>query len=264
VNLGFRLNYFLKSLLGTYKTCKEKNCLFPLNSWLLYNNKWGDFRLDTCDKYHQEIYRPSNINRKFPVGWRFDCKTSNPYVKGYPNIYIGKNPYSLKKSNTCYFPRKIKEIEKIEINYNIYSDLYGIYNIVFDIFLKNTNDDLGTTPEKEIMIFLGGTLEPGNLQKIDTFHYNNNYFDLYHKVKSSGGDLFIFSLKKVSETTWFTRNKVNHKIFISEFIHYLTKLKLLNKDLYMYSLSFGTEMWSGEGIFQINNLQDCIRIKKEN
>ncbi|MFH1680256.1 MAG: hypothetical protein ABIH26_06375 [Candidatus Eisenbacteria bacterium] len=214
------------------ETC-EKNATIRIGAYAVTNNMHGEFRLAAGDTYEQCVAIDS---AGFPVTWRWAVDTDEPYVKGFPQIAFGINPWT-QVATTKQLPARVGDLTALLVTHKASVQASGVYNLAFDLWV--TEDDTPTQHERtnEIMVWLDGNTPVGN-GKVGPVTIGGELYDFYEQQPYEGPLLLLFVAH---------RHRPSGETDLLEFLHYLEANGYLSPDHYVSIVELGTEMWHGEG-----------------
>lgn len=194
----------------------------------------GKYTSPYSNKYHQSIFLKSGAI--WSCGWEWNLEGENT-IPFYPEIIYGLNPW-WKESTTTELPSLLSDFSAITVSFEKEFSGKGRYNSAFDIWLCETKTgDIYA----EVMIWINGTetvgFSPTNTISIDNFTY-----DFY----VSPGKPFYIAF--VSRNQYWTGS-----LNIKSFLNYLEENNYIPPELYLSSIEFGNEVWSGSGYMKIKN-----------
>jgi len=224
------------------RTCETGGQVVVGQEYRLYNNKHGEWRLAEGDTYVQCMGHDSSPGATIPIWWDWSLTTDELYVKGFPQIYYGTNPW-LQEPTTPNLPARIRDIELLTVLYGMTIDATGLYNVAFDMWVLKDDTPHPSERTHEIMIWLQSTIPPNYPDFVRTFTIGSSDYDLYHKTHSSGYSQMLIVSHDSSINGWTD---------LRSFFDYLVAEGYLDDSHYLANIALGTEMWDGEGRFDIH------------
>jgi len=228
------------------RTC-EKNVTLVVNEFGVVNNMHGEYRLVPGDSYVQcmEIK-----NGSFPITWTWDVRTDQPFVKGFPQIFFGINPWT-RIPTTDRLPARVGDLAALEVRHVVGLRADGLYNLAFDMWL--TVDETPTQHERthEVMVWLAGNIPMGE-GKLGETKVGEETWEFYRKEMEGAPPLLIF-VPRVPRTTGTT-----------DLLFFLRKLiedGHITEDVYVSIIELGTEMWHGSGVAAVGDFSVSIELK---
>ena len=220
---------------GTEKS-DEKNAVFDVEGFLLVNNQHGRHRLVEGDTYTQTVACVDG--GKFPAGWKWDLETSQPGVKGYPQLQLGHNPHTGRVAGDS-LPLRLCDLGSLIAFHDASMVGEGKHALVFDLWVTSTETPTEETITHEIMVWLvdnTGVISP------QTPPFTNETFG-WHKWDVCKGEWHDYpSWMFVPETP----NPVGWTN-LGEMIKYLIEDQHISPCDFLASVTIGTEMHNGSG-----------------
>jgi len=207
------------------------------DDFIIYNNVWGK---GSITNYKQIIFQ-ENSDSLCPFGWEWDWpQNSDGNVKAYPEIYIGKEPWSaLPSSNTDKLPIALKDINNFTAKYDIESTKSGRYNLALEFWLTSEAEPNEGNITTEVMIWLDYNDWQWFPRLVEKVTIDGEEYNFYKGNVSHGNWSYICFAKVIPEYTGETK--------IHEFINYLIANNHINPDDYLSCLDFGNEIIYGKG-----------------
>ncbi len=218
-------------------TC-EKNAYLRIGAFAVTNNMHGESRLEEGDVYTQCIAIDSV---GFPASWRWDVRTRRPYVKGFPQIAFGTNPWT-QVATTKQLPARFGDLSTLVVEHEVAVAADGLYNLAFDLWL--TEDDTPHQNERtnEVMIWLDGNIPVGT-GKVGSVSIGGADYDFHVQQFEDGPPLLLFAAHEP---------RPSGRTDLLEFLRYLESNGYVSPDVYLSIVELGTEMWWGRGEAIVN------------
>lgn len=246
----YHLNYVLRLIIGRRKMDFTKytkpfaylaNVKVPYkndNSMRIYNNKWGIFKLERKGKEDQYI---QGINDH---QWSFNTPNKNHGVLGYPNILIFETLGQATKA----------ALSGARLTYDITLDLerYKKYNLAIDLWIQTTPTYNLAKTVNEIMIWEDYFVAKPAGKKIGKIYHFGSWYSIYHGWIDKSHE------PNAQIDGWFLTTFVRHNrqtkghLNISDFLAYLIAEDIVNREHYVNSVEFGTEVYNAKGVVTIN------------
>jgi len=228
----------------------EDWALINLAGFQAQNNTWG--KGDLTD-WSQCIGLETDSEGILLARWTWDWPKAGGSVKSYPEVVFGQKPGG--PSTSPDLPKKLSDIDKATIEYDVASTYTGSGNIAFDIWLTDTDnpDTWGVPPiTHEIMIWLDsyGGLGPGG-KYVESVTLDGVEYNVFVGYNFGGGWTYIAFNSKESQLG-------TGMINLSSFIEYIIASELAPADVYMASIEFGNEVVSGTGETVLNKYRISI------
>ncbi|MBM3320781.1 MAG: hypothetical protein FJY73_08920 [Candidatus Eisenbacteria bacterium] len=213
-------------------TC-EKNAYLRIGAYAVTNNKHGESRLEEGDVYAQCVAIGS---AGFPASWRWEVRTRRPYVKGFPQIAFGTNPWT-RVATSKQLPVRVGDLSTLLVEHQVAVAADGLYNLAFDLWL--TEDDTPHQNERtnEIMIWLDGSI-PVVSGKVGSVSIDGADYDFHVQQFENGVPLLLFAAHEP---------RPSGRTNLLEFLRYLETNGYVSPDVYLSIVELGTEMWWGRG-----------------
>ncbi len=227
---------------SSYSSCTKSNT-YRFEELMLENNLWNSDNLPP-GSFSQCIYQYQNgISLLF--GWEWSFTKDQHGVNAYPEVINGLKPwYSSVGSTTTYLPKKINEISKLKVNYDIeqYID-DGEYNLAFDNWICSSSS---STPESILFEFMIWE----DSQNLTAFG------DYQGDIITSNG---VYKFYK-GEPDWeppgcnwtylaFVRveKRSSGKVDVDELLDYLVNHGIVQPESYLSSIELGNEVGNSKG-----------------
>jgi hypothetical protein len=219
------------------ETC-EKHASLLFGEYAVTNNMHGENRLVEGDTYEQCVAIDSG---GFPVTWYWNVETEQPFVKGFPQIAFGRNPWT-QLSTTDALPAKVADIESLRVAHEVDLDAEGAYNLAFDIWLAADDTPTHTELVCEVMVWLDGTL-PAAGQDLGEMIVDGVVYRWFLLTAEGFAPLYEFVARtpRPSGTT-----------DLLAFLRHLETGGRLSGESYVAAVELGTEMWDGSGSIRVN------------
>jgi len=197
------------------------------------------------DVYNQTMYTYSG---GFPAGWKWEIITDQLYNKGFPQIFIGQNPWRPGWRTTDKFPICISDIKNLIVSFDTEMDItiQQENNLTFDLWLVSDDTPCKDDLTNELMIWM-----------MDKIPHQDNTGD--GEVVLIGEEEWYFvsrphapPWKHNFNMFWSDREVYSGEIDLMSFINKLIELGIATEDEYVSNVQLGTELWRGVGEIQIN------------
>lgn len=196
---------------------------------IIYNNKWGGFKVRGKWNYLQGIT---------PKGWKFLAPVRNFGVIGYPCI------------RKAFSPIKVREIKKMLLVYDFDVQLKNgtKYNLAADIWLFDTPTFEWRSVKAEVMVWEDCKIAKPHGKFLGNYSDGmGNYYKLYggwvdkskESVPTNGWQIFSFIQKEKR-----TKGRVNLKSLLQQ-------LPLEYASCNIDRVELGTEVFNSDGVVEI-------------
>ena len=218
--------------------------IIETGDFIIENNVWNK---GNTTNYSQCIFlNDSNGTVQFGWEWTWPNQTET-VVKSYPEVIFGSKPWNT-SSTTAELPIKIADIQSLSISLDAEMEATGSYNLAFDIWITETDEQSEEVITKEIMIWLESKeLSPAG-EIIETVLIDSVSYDLYHYSFPDWEYLAFHSQQNISSVS----------IQLHKFLESLIDLDLLAETEYMTSIELGNEIVDGTGRTIINQFAITI------
>lgn len=207
--------------------------------FMFSNNVWG--KEDITDSKQCLLVKGEDNNVEH--GWQWNWPEGEARVKAYPEIVYGYKPWNA-SSTTPKLPIKIADIEKLQVTYEVDVNATGIYNLIFDLWLTNSDKPTPQSITHEITIWLMDTGVVPAGSPMGTITINDQD---YLRYTGSVNKTYIAFVSEIAQT----KGTLDLKLFLD----YLTKRGYAHKNRYLASIELGNEIDSGEGITWLRNFE---------
>lgn len=227
---------------SSYSNCTKYNT-YRFEELMLENNLWNSENLPT-GSFSECIYQHQN-GTSLLFGWEWSFMEDQHGVNAYPEVIYGLKPwYSWGGSTTINLPKKINEISKLKVNYDIerYID-DGEYNLAFDNWICSSSN---STPESILFEFMIWE----DSQNLTAFG------DYQGDIITSNG---VYKFYK-GEPDWeppgcnwtylaFVRveKRSSGKVDIDELLDHLVNNGIVQSESYLSSIELGNEVGNSKG-----------------
>jgi hypothetical protein len=201
--------------------------------YFLSNNVWGK---ENIIDYLQCIELSQN-NATYILGWYWDWPDSvSGDVKAYPEIVYGWKPWE-SNSTTPNLPVQLIENKDITVSWeNMSTELNGVGNLAFDIWINSASPPTPSTITREIMIWLEnyGQYPGGSFIEQTTIDSVN--YDLY---KADWSWTYLAFVP--------TSPNNSNDVHLHLFFNFLVNNNYISSSEYVSSIEFGNEIIHGTG-----------------
>lgn len=215
--------------------------------YIVANNKWGEYKLKSKEKYQQNLYKLDNT-----IGWNFSTQNPNRGVIGFPEIFLGKSPFG-GESTSPRFPQSIDQIKKLEATYDV--SMYiepKKYNLVFDMWVTSNPQSTVKDIVHEIMIWEDRNIARpfGKYLKtlqtpFGSYKVYSGWMDRSSENFGTPGWMFTAFVKKGS-----TRKAT---IDVKYLLDYMITKNMVDSKHYLSTVEFGTEVYNSNGYVIVND-----------
>jgi hypothetical protein len=231
-----------------FKMQCEESATAASGSYVVENNVWGKAGLTD---WSQCVGATTSTRRGLAARWSWDWKHQGDNVKAYPEVNFGHKPGAA-RSTTPLLPRKLDELQRIGMDYDISTQRSGTGNLSVDMWLTNTpNPTTFAAPPitHEVMVWLEifGPMYAGG-EQVDTVSINGIPYRVYVGEKFGLGWRYIAF--KPENTPM---QPVGH-LDLKPYLQYLQTKGLVSGGSYLSNINLGNEIISGAGSTQINHL----------
>lgn len=207
--------------------------IIETGNFIIENNVWNK---GNTTNYSQCIFLDdSNGVMQFGWEWVWPNQTENS-VKSYPEVIYGSKPWNT-ISTTSDLPVKIGNIQSLSILMEAEMEATGAYNLAYDIWITETDEQNAEVITKEIMIwFASEELTPAG-EIIETMNIDSVTYDLYQYYFPEWEYLAFHSQQDISHVS----------IQLHQFLNAMIELDLLSNEDYIASIELGNEIVEGQG-----------------
>lgn|GEM_PF-5420951 len=247
-----------------FSTC-ETNKSQQFGNYIITNNAWGINRLKGDRSLSMLCIKGSAVQEKnVAMSAIWNLGESPNYVLAYPMISYGVWGWS-HQPQPENLPNKIKKFTKIESNvvYKIKSE--SSFNVSYDIWFSDRENPNKENIKVELMIWTDcqASGEPPG-KKIGTIQLAEDIYDIYKGTVKTGNWVYIalvINYINKSSIVKSMHETIKHEIQSSKYldikkvIDHLVDIKLIDNNLFLNSISFGSEIMGGVGIIKIESFQ---------
>ena len=201
--------------------------------YLLSNNVWGKGNIIN---YLQCIELSQN-EATYILGWYWDWPDSvSGDVKAYPEIVYGWKPWE-SNSTTPALPVQLIDNKDITISWEkMDTELTGVGNLAFDIWLTSTLPPSPNNITREIMIWLENYNQYPGGSLVEQLTINGVNYDLY---KADWSWTYLAFIQ--------TSSNNSNDVQLHSFLKYLVDNNYISSSEYLSSIEFGNEIIHGIG-----------------
>lgn len=226
--------------------CNE-SAVTALGLYMAENNAWGKGDLQGWSQCMGVGY---NSAGGFAARWTWDWPEGKGNVKAYPEIVFGHKPGYPQSSNTV-LPRKLSQIQRAQLSYEVSTVRYGAGNMAVDMWLSSTDrPDTFTVPpiSHEIMVWLDhfGPMYAGG-QQVDQVTLDGVPYRVYLGDKFGLGWRYVAFLPNIPL-------RPAARMDLKAFFQYLKGKGWIQGDEHLAAINFGNEIISGKGETRLNLL----------
>ncbi len=220
----------------------ERYASYEVQGYYLVNNVWNDAQVGTGQQC-------INVPNGKSFSWNWSWGSNPTYTPiSYPSVIFGNKPWDPQGSSTPLLPRQVSQVKQLNATHDYAVSSSGRYNVAYDLWLTEGVQSSKATIRVEIMVWIESS---GDVQPYGDFEEENDKYSLY--IGQPEGDrswhCYSFQLKKSLKS-----GPVN----LGEYIQILVKKQLVNPNLYVADVEFGTEIWDGKGQMDIKSYQVSI------
>lgn len=217
-------------------------------SYEVENNVWGKGALTD---WSQCVGATNSTRRGLAARWTWDWKSQDNQVKAFPEVVFGHKPGTA-RSTTPLLPRKLGEMRRVVMDYDISTQRNGTGNLSVDIWLTDTpNPTTFAVPPitHEVMIWLEtfGPMYAGG-EQIDTVSIHGIPYRVYV------GEKFGLGWRYIAFKPENTPMQPVAQIDLMPYLLYLQTKGLLTPESHVANINLGNEIISGAGTTQVNHL----------
>ena len=217
------------------------------NEYAVINNTWGRYKLDEDDTYRQSVYCTPH---KMEAGWNWQCCTEKKYVKGFPQILYGVNPYSRLRT-AGLLPIRISDIHHGAVVYKTHLSAVGQYNLALDFWITSDAEVHKEKISHEIMVWTMTEMPIGSVLVEENIRIGFYTYDLYRNRHGAGHWFLMFVKQGTSLTS---------QIFpFTRIFDYLIEKEYLDPSHYLAAVELGTEIWNGDGHLHVENFHVVVK-----
>jgi len=214
-------------------------------NYRLSNNVWGKGEITD----YQQCISVGGLksNPEFKWEWRWPTGVNNA-VKSYPEIIYGWKPWS-GASTSNSLPAKISDSKKYAITWkSLTTQMTGIGNLAFDIWLTSDKTPSSSNITREIMIWLFNSGQQAGGSRIDTVEIDGSVYYLYR----ADWDWTYLAFVKISTA------EVN-QINLDKFLATLLQKGHITDAEYVAAIEFGNEVIEGSGKTEVKGYNILIQ-----
>lgn len=217
-------------------------------SYEVENNVWGKGALTD---WSQCVGATNSTRRGLAARWTWDWKSQDNQVKAFPEVVFGHKPGTA-RSTTPLLPRKLGEMRRVVMDYDISTQRSGTGNLSVDIWLTDTpNPTTFAVPPitHEVMIWLEtfGPMYAGG-EQIDTVSIHGIPYRVYV------GEKFGLGWRYIAFKPENTPMQPVAQIDLMPYLLYLQTKGLVTPESHVANINLGNEIISGAGTTQVNHL----------
>lgn len=217
-------------------------------SYEVENNVWGKGALTD---WSQCVGATNSTRRGLAARWTWDWKSQDNQVKAFPEVVFGHKPGTA-RSTTPLLPRKLGEMRRVVMDYDISTQRSGTGNLSVDIWLTDTPTPttFAVPPiTHEVMIWLEtfGPMYAGG-EQIDTVSIHGIPYRVYV------GEKFGLGWRYIAFKPENTPMQPVAQIDLMPYLLYLQTKGLVTPESHVANINLGNEIISGAGTTQVNHL----------
>lgn len=217
-------------------------------SYEVENNVWGKGALTD---WSQCVGATNSTRRGLAARWTWDWKSQDNQVKAFPEVVFGHKPGTA-RSTTPLLPRKLGEMRRVIMDYDISTQRSGTGNLSVDIWLTDTpNPTTFAVPPitHEVMIWLEtfGPMYAGG-EQIDTVSIHGIPYRVYV------GEKFGLGWRYIAFKPENPPMQPVAQIDLMPYLLYLQTKGLVTPESHVANINLGNEIISGAGTTQVNHL----------
>lgn len=217
-------------------------------SYEVENNVWGKGALTD---WSQCVGATNSTRRGLAARWTWDWKSQDNQVKAFPEVVFGHKPGTA-RSTTPLLPRKLGEMRRVVMDYDISTQRSGTGNLSVDIWLTDTPapTTFAVPPiTHEVMIWLEtfGPMYAGG-EQIDTVSIHGIPYRVYV------GEKFGLGWRYIAFKPENTPMQPVAQIDLMPYLLYLQTKGLVTPESHVANINLGNEIISGAGTTQVNHL----------
>lgn len=230
--------------------CDEWHKVYQ-GQFILYNNTWGKCNSDKtiCISDFSQCVSIDNTTSPpvFSWTWRWPSTADNR-VKAAPEVIYGYSPWN-SSSTTQSLPKKISDINKAIISFDITVIANGHYNLAIDMWTTSQSIPSPATKIHEIILWLDATHWNHDITQGATRVTINNeeyYLKEYPRTK----DGVTWGLIQISRVV----PKYSGSVNIHGILSYLLSTGYVGPDEYLDTIEPMNEIKDGNGATSVRNL----------
>lgn len=217
-------------------------------SYEVENNVWGKGALTD---WSQCVGATNSTRRGLAARWTWDWKSQDNQVKAFPEVVFGHKPGTA-RSTTPLLPRKLGEMRRVVMDYDISTQRSGTGNLSVDIWLTDTPTPttFAVPPiTHEVMIWLEifGPMYAGG-EQIDTVSIHGIPYRVYV------GEKFGLGWRYIAFKPENTPMQPVAQLDLMPYLLYLQTKGLVTPESHVANINLGNEIISGAGTTQVNHL----------
>ena len=217
-------------------------------SYEVENNVWGKGALTD---WSQCVGATNSTRRGLAARWTWDWKSQDNQVKAFPEVVFGHKPGTA-RSTTPLLPRKLGEMRRVVMDYDISTQRNGTGNLSVDIWLTDTPTPttFAVPPiTHEVMIWLEtfGPMYAGG-EQIDTVSIHGIPYRVYV------GEKFGLGWRYIAFKPENTPMQPVAQLDLMPYLLYLQTKGLVTPESHVANINLGNEIISGAGTTQVNHL----------
>lgn len=211
------------------------------SGYMIENNTWGKGEMSD---WRQCVGLTVNTRGGVAGLWNWDWKNQGDQVKAYPEVVFGHKP-GYPKSTTPLLPRQLKDVQTVQLDYDVNSQRQGSGNLSLDIWFTNTPTPTSfsvPTITHEVMIWLDveGTMYAGGSEVEETTINGVPY-------KVFVGENFGMGWRYIAFTPVHKTKASVGSLDLLSFFNYLRGKQWLANHDWLAAINFGNEIISGSG-----------------
>jgi len=238
---------------GVSESC-EAYATYVDGPYRYVNDQWG--RDKATGPFEQCLLRRSEAGNT-EYGWTWNWPGLDVSVFAYPEIVFGWKPWSGGASTDPRFPRRISELGRLAIDYEIELRASGSYNLAPEVWLVEEGA-FSTAPEPllikgEVMFWMDyrEAAQPAG-EMIATPTIDGVTYELWHAAqigdRGDGKGWPLFTLKSPEPRHAGT-------LAIDPLLAHLAEEGLIDTNDFVASVEFGNEIMGGEGTAWIRHFE---------
>ncbi len=216
-----------------------------VGDYILHNNVWNK---GNRTDYTQCVFAQS-VTPPTTMGWRWEWPGAAGEIQAYPEVMFGDSPWDAEPP-TGGLPLPVSDRDLL-VTYTASISATGKWNVAFDMWLTSDPAPAEQNITDEVMIWVDASdLMPGPLV-YDIVAFDGITYTVHvapgHR-DASGGSSATWSYIAFKTRAPLLSGTLN----MGHFLGYLLEQHIIEKDRYIASLEFGTELESGTGEFVLS------------